>query len=618
MTNQQKYIYVTLLSLFFLIGKIMAQDVTFTANANSPVSVGEPFTLRFTLNANGNNFVPPNFSDFHVLAGPMRSSHSSTQIINGKVSQNTAITYTYTLQPKKVGKFKIPAAHITANGKKIHSKPLTVKVVKGAAQPQRQSGQGRPAPNNNAVNYEDAAFLRTDVSNANPMLGEQVIITYKLFFRVNIVDYAITEKPKYQGSWSEDLTDKNTQLKQYTQTVNGKQYHVAEIYREAIFPQKTGKLVSSPMEFDIIMRVRSNARNRSNDPFDDFFNNSFFNSKDIKKRLVSNTPNINVKPLPNKGKTADFNGAVGQFSVYSNCDKTDIKVNDAINFTYTIKGSGNIKLVTLPEIQFPADFEVYDPEIKDNIRKSLSNGISGSKTFKYVVIPRMPGTFEIPPLRFSYYNTSKKQYETLTTKSFVINVEKGAGNTSAAPITVRGGNKKAIQYVGSDIRYIKTHLTDLEKDTKPFFGRLSFLLWLIIPLVLFILFLLWLNISAKNSADIVGRREKKANKVAQKRLKLAHDYLKKEDSSSFYDALAQAMWGYIADKFNIPQSELSIHNIKNKLQEKNVTRDYIDTFVVTIEECDYARFAPGNKQEKMKEMYNTASEVIIKTEKELR
>ncbi len=612
--KKHKIIALTLCGLLFLLGIVNAQNINFIASATSPVSVGEPFTLRFKLNANGSNFVPPKLSGFHVLSGPMRSSSSSTQIINGKVSQNTSITYSYTLQAKKVGDITIPAASITANGKQVKSNPLPLKVVKGT--PHNQQGNNRGNANS-AVNYNNAAFLRTEVSKSNPMLGEQVIITYKLFFKVNIVDYAITTLPKYQGSWSEKLMDNNTPTQQYKQMVDGVQYHVAEIYREAIFPQKTGKMKASPMEFDVVMRVKDNSRRRSNDPFDDFFGNSFFNSKDIKKRLVSNTPNINVQSLPSKGKSANFSGSVGRFSISSKCNKTEVKVNDAITLTYTIKGSGNIKLAELPEIQFPADFETYDPEIRDHIQKSLSNGISGSKTFKYTCIPRTAGSFTIPALSFSYYDTSSKKYKTLTTKSYTIQVEKGENNGNVA-FSANGNIKKGIQYVGEDIRYIKTHVTDLTKDKTPFFGSLSFFLWLIIPLVLFLLFVFWMNVSAKNKANIIGIREKKANKVAKKKLKIAHQYLNSNDVTSFYDALAQAMWGYIADKFNIPQSELSIHNVKSKLGEKQVNQSHIDTFVSTIEACDYARFAPGDKQEKMKDIYNKASDIIIQTEKELR
>lgn len=596
-------------------------DVQFEASAKTPVQVGERFRLTFNVNTEGENFMPPELDNFRVLSGPNRSSRSSIQIINGKVTRSVNHEYYYTLEATKEGTFEIKPATIEVDGETYKSNAVKVKVVPGNRKSRgsnQSSSRGASGQKSSSGSLDsDMAFLRAEVNNSKPYQGEEVIVTYKLYYRVDIADYGVAQTPSYPGCWSQDLTSDNRQPGRYTETVDGKRYYVADIFKEAIFPQRSGEIKSKPMQFKIVARVRDQSRdNQKRDPFDSFFDNNFFGHKTVEKTLTSNPVNLDVKPLPSAGKPGAFNGAVGNFSFSSSIDKTNVQTNDAINLSFTVKGKGNIKLIDPPKIDFPPDFEVYDPETSSNINASASEGVSGSKTFEYTIIPRIPGEFTIPSIQFAYYNTNQDRYVTEQSSAYTINVSKSPGNQRN--ITYNPSSQEEIQYLGKDIRYIYTNPVTLQVKGNYFYGSTQFYLLLIIPLVVFIALVVLVRYYRKRSGNIALQKERKANRIARKRLKKSKSLMQGKESGDFYEELADAVWGYISDKFHIPLSQLSMDTVSEKLEQKNISDEIISQFIETLEECEYARFAPGNKDTRMEEIYHKAHEVIIKTEKQLK
>ena len=607
--------------LFGVIFPVLGQDdIQFEAKAKTPVRVGERFRMTFSVNAEGENFMSPEFENFRVLSGPNHSSRSSIQIINGKVTRSVNYEYYYTLEATKKGTFRIEPATIEIDGDTYKSNAVKIQVVPGQQSPSGSSQRGTPpgaAPGSSSGSIDsDLAFLRAEVDKTSPYQGEEVIVTYKLYYRVDIADYGIAQSPSYPGCWSQDLNDDNRQSSRYTETVDGKRYYVADIFKEAIFPQRTGEITSEPMRFKIVARVRKESGDRrSRDPFESFFDNQF-GYKTVEKTLESNPLNLNVKPLPEANKPVSFSGAVGDFSFSSAIDKTKVQANDAINLTYTLKGKGNIKLIDPPKIDFPPDFEVYDPEVTTNVNASASQGVSGRKTFDYTVIPRVPGQFTIEPVKFSYFDISENRYVTETTPEYTINVSKGPGNQG--DVTYNVPSQEEIQYLGEDIRFIYTKPIPLKVAGKYFFGSTRFYLFLVIPLVLFVALVLALRYYRKRSGNVALQKERKATGIARKRLRKSKKLMQEQKVDEFYEELADAVWGYISDKFHIPLAQLSMDSVREKLEQKNISSEITREFIETLEECEYARFAPGDENKRMEEIYHKAHEVIIQTEKQLK
>ncbi|MFH1121699.1 MAG: BatD family protein [Bacteroidota bacterium] len=596
------------------------QKVEFTATAREVVSVGDQFRLVFSVNAQASGFTAPVLKDFTVLAGPSQSSSTSMQIINNQVTRTVDYSFTYILSADKEGTFTIGPASVNVDGKVYKSNQVTVKAVKGNAPQPRQGAQGSQGNQqpSGEISSRDL-FVRASVSKSNPYQGEQIIVTYKIYTRVPVAEYSITKAPGLSGFWTQDLIKDSKNLNQYRETVDGAEYVVAEIKKDAMFAQKSGKLTIEPLEMDVIAQVqRKLGRKPTNDPFfDNFFNDSFFGNtvQNIKKTISSNQITINVKPLPNEGKPIDFTGAVGNFSITATTDRNELKANDAMSLKFTVTGKGNIKLIDKPALVFPSDFEVYDPRISDNIN-TVASGVSGSRTFEYLIIPRNPGNFIIKPATFAYFDINTGIYKTLKSQEFKIIVERGDGSEST--FTTGGNNKEDFKLIGSDIRFIKTGRLDLHPVNTFLFGSIPFWLLLATPLILFIIFLVvWKN-ELKKRGNKALMRNRKATGVARKRLKLAEKFLKQANQEAFWSETSNALWGYMSDKFNIPRSTLSMDSVNEALSAKNVNEELIKQFMSTLNNCEFARFAPGNKTQAMDQLYGQAIDVITRTEQELR
>jgi len=610
-----------------LLGVVQAigQDIEFTATTKPVVAVGEAFNLSFTLNAQGSGFRLPNFHGFDILSGPNTSTTSSIRSINGRTSMAITYTFTYFLQANREGTFEIPAATISVNNKSYSSNTLTIKVVKSPGISQPSSGYGSQKQSsanqrqqNQAVSSANDVFIKAIASKNDPMQGEGIVVTYKIYTKVPIAQINISKLSSFSGFWSQNLIRENDKLQQTTQSIDGQQYVVADIRKIALFPLKSGQLVIDPLQLECIAQIKRQSKSRTGDPFfDDFFNDPFFNSStaNVEKSLTSNALAINVRPLPEAGKPSDFSGAVGSFTFDTEVDKTRLKTNEALNLKCVVSGKGNIQLIDKLNATFPPDFETYDPKVTSDIKTSGA-GINGNQTFEYLVIPRKPGRFTIKAINFSYFDLEKRKYVTLSSPQYTIEVDKGTGES--AVITYSGANKEDIKYIGSDIRHIKDKPFILSRRGTYFFGSMGFWLLLLIPFLLFLaVIIMGRKLSARKS-DIVLMKNLKATKIARKRLHKAEDFLKSSKQEEFYIEISQALWGYLSDKFSIHMVDLSMDSVHEALVRKNVNEEMIKQFIETLNNTEFARFAPGEKIVNMERIYNEALEIISKIERELK
>jgi uncharacterized membrane protein len=596
--------------------QVFGQEVSFRATAKNVVQVGERFQLVYTVNAEGQNFRGPEIRGINIISGPSTSQSSSIQIIQGQVTRSVENSYTYILQGGEEGIFEISPARVTVDGKVYESNRLRIQVVKAASQ-QQPGGSPDPSGSETDQDYSNEVFLRAVINKTSPFQGEQVIVTYKLYYRINISALEFTKEPSLRGFWVNDLLKDRKNFVQYQETYKGNQYQVAEVKKLALFPQQNGKLAIPSLEGRCKGQVRAAAQRRTGDPFfDSFFNDPFFSRfQTIDIPLESNSLTIDVKPLPASGKPADFGGAVGDFDFVASIDRTELKTNEAINLRFTVNGTGNVELVDRLNVKFPPGFEVYDPKVSKNIQVT-PNGVSGRKTFEYLLIPRNHGDFTIEPVSFTFFDLSKRSYVTLKSPGFDISVARGEG--TATDMLFSGTGQAGIQYLGSDIRYIRTINPALVPAGKFFFGSTLFYILIALPLLLFILFILiWKN-ELKKRSNLALMRNRKATRVARKRMKKAELYMKENRKEPFFIEVSHALWGYLSDKFSIPLASLSMDTVTETLTQKDLKPETIQQFIETLNHCEYARFAPGENQAAMDNIYHEAVSVVTMIEKELK
>lgn len=583
---------------------------TFTTMAPDVVVNGDQFRLTFTVNTQKvKEFRAPNITDFDVLMGPTRSTQSSTQIINGKVSSSQSVTFTYILMANKEGTFTIPGASILADGESLTSNSVTIKVLppdKGSSGNGGQAAAASSAAASGKISSSDL-FITATASKTNVYEQEAVLLTYKV--------YTLVDLRSLRGDMP-DMKDFHTQeidlprQKQFTlEHYHGRNYNTTVWSQYVLFPQRSGKLEvpSITFEGEVAQHIESI------DPFDAFFNGTSALST-VRKNIVTPKVVINVKELPD-GKPANFSGGVGSFTMSSSISGQNVKTNDAVTIKLVVSGTGNMKLMDVPEVKFPQDFEVYDPKI-DNKFNLTREGLSGSKVIEYLAIPRHAGDFTIPPVEFSYFDVKANAYKTLKSEAYKLKVEKGEGN--AEQVIADFTNKEDLKILASDIRYIKTGKTDLKKKQDFFFGSMSYWLGYIIPLLIFVVTMLIYRKQVAENANVAKVRTKKANKVAVKRLKYAGKLLAANKRDEFYDELLKALWGYTSDKLSIPVAELSKDNIEEKLASRQVSPELIKEFVDILNDAEFARYAPGDASAAMDKEYQAAMDVISKMENSIK
>ena len=586
-------------------------NVTLVAEAPDVVVSGDQFRLTFTVNTQkGKDFLAPSISGFDVLMGPSRSQQSSTQIINGKVSSSSAITYTYILMAGKEGTYTIPAASIEVDGKKIFSNALTIKVLPpDQSAGNQQSGQGQSNSSRGQIAggkiSDKDLFITATAAKTTVYEQEAILLTYKVYTLVNLRQL-YGKMPDLKGFHTQEIElpqQKTFSLEHY----NGRNYNTTIWSQYVLFPQQTGKLEIPSITFEGIVAQQT----ISDDPFDAFFNGGGY--IEVKKKIVTPKVTINVKPLP--AKPDNFSGGVGEFTLSSSINAKEVKTNDAVTIKLTIKGAGNMKLINTPEVKFPEDFEIYDPKVTNNFDVSRA-GLSGTQTIEYLAIPRHAGDFTIPQVEFTYFDLKSQAYKTLKTEEYHLKVAKGKGN--ADQVIADFTNKENVKVLGQDVRFIKLGDTELLPKGKVFFGTTGYWLGYIIPFVIFVVLVIFFRKQAAENANIAKVKTKKANKVATKRMKLAGKLLAENKKNEFYDEVLKALWGYISDKLSIPVSQLSKDNIEAELMRYGVSDEVTKTFIDALNECEFARYAPGNENEAMDKVYAASVEAISKMENSIK
>ena len=604
-----KKLIIILIALIAYSTQAFADKVSFTASAPDAVVVGDQFRLSYTVTTQKvKDFRAPSIKGFDVLMGPSRSQQSSTQIVNGNVTSTSSITFTYILMANTAGEYTIGGASIVADGNQMVSNSVKIKVL-----PQDQNsngGQGGSSAHSSSgtsVSDQDL-FITATASKTNVFEQEAFVLTYKIYTRESNLQLNNAKLPDFKGFHSQEI-EMTTNARWTPEHYRGRNYYTT-VYRQfVLFPQQSGKLYIDPAQFQMTIGKPV----QSDDPFDAFFNGGS-NVIEIKKSIASPKIAINVSPLP-AGKPADFSGGVGEFTVSSSINSKELKTNDAITIKLVISGTGNLKLISNPEIKFPEDFEVYDPKVDNQVRLTRE-GLTGNRVIEYLAIPRHAGTYKIPGVSFSYFDIRSKSYKTLKTEEYVVNIEKGAGN--ADQVIANFTNKEDLKVLGEDIRYIKQNEVTFQPKGSFFYGSMSYWLFYIIPALAFIIFFIIYRKQAAENANVAKVRTKKANKVATQRMKLAGKLLSENKKDAFYDEVLKALWGYISDKLNIPVSRLSKDNIEEKLRNHGVSEELIKDFLNALNDCEFARFAPGDENQAMDKVYSSSIEVISKMENSIK
>ena len=607
-----------ILSILFICNMALtalAQDVEFKASAPAQVIVGKPFQLTYSVNQRAKDLRAPEFTDFDYIAGPYTSQSSSTSFVNGKRTSSFTLTYTYTLMANKEGTFTIPPATIKVDGKQYTSNGVRISVLppdqpsnaSAASQPRNNNTNATSQPRENSNVTEGNIFMRTLVSKTKVHEQEAILLSYKLYFAgVDVAQLTNnTRLPEFKGFLKQELEmgEIQTELEHY----NGRNYQTAVLYRTLLFPQRSGDITIDPAQFEALLRVQNRAQVRS--IFDDFFN-SYTTAT---KALTSPGVTIHVSALP-AGKPRGFSGGVGQFNISSAISSTDLQANEAVTLTLTIQGAGNMKLLKTPAVDWPEGFEVYDPKVTNNFRNSTS-GVSGTKTIEYLAIPRAGGTYTIPPIPFSYYDTQADDYKTLTTPEYTLHIARPADEETKAAVVNNFVQKEDIQQLGSDIRYIYANELPefkIRKSTVTF-GTLAFWLCYLIPALLSALLFIIFRKKIKENADITRVRYKKANKVAQRRLKTAEQLLKVDNKTAFFEEIERAAWTYLSDRLSIPTAQLNKENIAQILAAKGVSEALIKDVLHVLSTAEFARYAPTSDHA-MQDIYNDTTKIINQLE----
>ena len=579
-----------------------SQELTVTASVSqTAVTTGVPFEVRFTVNGQAEKFDPPSFEGFRVVSGPNQST--SMRSINGKTTVSTSVGYG--LVAEKEGKYTIQPAAVEADGKTVRSNALTITVQKGTASSSGGSS-GTGGSNSDRANARRSAsaskqiFIRAVPDKREVYQGQQLTVSYKLYTNVQITGNMPGKMPALNGFWSRPLESTDQRTEWTEEVVDGVRYQVTVLQQYILFPERSGKLQIDPMEMTFVIREPI----ATNDPFERFFGGSY---REVEQELKSAAIPITVRPLPTDGKPEGFEGAVGNFSFTTAVDRTELKANEAVNYTLKISGSGNLQLIDAPPVRIPETIEQYDPKVNDQLTESAS-GVSGSREFTYLMIPRHEGSYPLPPVSFSYFDPVAKRYVTLQGDPYTLQVAKGDG--SQPTVGFAPGAQRDVKVLDNDIRYIKTRTPRFSKEGSGFWGSGGFVVLLLAGPVLFAAAWVYRNRQRAQNRDAGLVRNRKANKAAAKHLAAARKHLNAGDKKLFYEAVYKGLYGYVADKLNIPGAALNKAYISEQLRERGVAEEIIARVEETFDLCEMARFAPlsgiseADVYEKAKQLIN--------------
>ena len=589
--------------VIMILAVVTAIAQTLTGSAPSHVAVGEQFRLTYTVNTqNVSDFRAGDIPDeLEVLIGPNRSMQSSYQMINGHTSSTSSITYTYIVSATKNGSFTIPPAHIVAGGKTIASNSLTIKVsgtASNARQRQRDEEGAEMRDAGSQISGSDL-FIKVSANKSRVHEQEPIVLTYKVYTLVSLTQLR-GDMPDLKSFYTQEV-DLPQQKSFSVEHVNGRAYRTCTWSQYVMFPQITGKLQIPSITFEGIVVQQ----NRNVDPFEAFFNGGS-GYIEVKKKIVAPGIEIQVDPLPQR--PANFSGGVGKFTISAQLDKTETKANDPVSMRVIISGTGNLKLLKQPVINVPKDFDKYEPKVTDKT-KLTSSGIEGSMIYDVLIVPRHQGKYEIPPVEFTYFDTSENAFKTIKSEGFTLDVAKGSGAASVSDFSGQD-----LQELSKDIRYIKLGNTRQRALDDFFFGSTAYWISIVVLALIFITLFIVFRQRAIDNANVTKMRGKKANKVATKRLKQAAKLMQEGKTSAFYDEVLRALWGYVGDKLNIPVEQLSHDNISQKLSERSVDTDTVGLFIGALDECEFERYAPGDPKGNMNKVYEKAMTAIERIE----
>lgn len=585
--NKNKYYILTLLWIFFTIAVYGGNKYSLVVEvSNKNPAENEQITIKYTLRYSGNSLsmtgnmriTKPDFSDFVILdeGGGMNMNFS----FGSKYMD--VYNYTFIIKPKKTGTFIIKPLQLSWGKNIVKSKPVTITVVK--------------ADPRNLRNENRNVFIELTTSKKNVYVNEQLTVTATLYTRLDLSGMEMINAPDYKGFVKDELEVNGQKIV----TIGNQEFVKNEFEKFLLTPIETGTLTIPAYE------VKANQVTRR----------TFFRTYTKPIMLTSNRLKIQVTSLPEKNKPVDFSGATGVFNINSSVDKTTLKENDAITYKIEISGTGNLTFLDDLNLDFPPDFEVYDPKIKDNL-KTTENGISGKRVFEYLIIPRHAGTFTLPEYSFNYFDTKTGKYMVKTTDIHTISVEKGQGNNHNTT-QVTNVNKEDVKYIGKDIRYIKTTPIQLYSNQYYFYNSIKFYLIIFAITLIFILLLIWIIKNNKAQNNIEKIKFKKANSVAQKRLKLAKKLMAEAETEKFYEEISKAISKYLSNKLNIPLANMTMENINNALKKHNISENIMQTLENITNTCDMARFSPTQSNDDMQNLYQQAVNVINNIQKQIK
>ena len=597
----RKLLISLVLSLFVLTAHA---QTSIQVQAHKVVSIDEQFNVTFVIEgAKPTDFNWEPGADFELVWGPQQGRSTSVQIINGKRTESSQTTYSYILRPLKVGKFTLAKASAKVKGDEIYSSPHTIEVVSsgsssGQSSQPSQNQSSRPQSQQGNISDSDL-FLRLSLNRSDVVVGEPITATIKLYQRVNISGFEGVSFPSFNGFWSQEI-EAPSNIEFQRETYDGQIYNVAVLRKFLLIPQHQGRLNIDPAELVCLVSVRVSSG--GNSIFDGFFDEY----RNVRKKVQTKPVTVNVSALP-AGAPASFGGGVGEFSISASVSKDTVKTHEAASLIVTVSGKGNVALLEAPKVSLPPDMEVYDTKVTSNI---APGGMSGTRKYEYPFIPRSYGDFVIEPIKYSYYDVNQKKYVTLETQPIALTVLKGNDTGSSATVVVPGSSQKDVKNLDSDVRYI--NVKDPLLVAKGHFLVGSGLFWIIVTLLVAAATALWLLLRrmAARRADVAGMKNRKATKMALKRLQLAATFLKQNLYTAFYEELHKALLGFIADKLMIPASELSKDKISDALKDGNVPQEDINAFIDILDACEFARYSPSTGNDAMAAHYAAATEVI--------
>lgn len=582
-----------ILALFFFAPALQAQDETAVSFelklSKEKLGLNERLRVEFAMNQDGDNFTPPKFNGFRVLMGPMQSISSSW--INGVRSYSK--TYSYTLAPTARGKFKIGQATIVIKGKTYKSLARQIEVTAAVDKPSDQMTIDDVA--------DESLHLVAEVSKTSPYLNEAISVVYKLYVgnSISVSNYRPLDNPKYNNFWSQDIPVSIRSAK--NGTYKGKPYRYVILKRVVLYPQKSGELEIEPLSLAVTIDVPTNKR--------DFFGGRIYSQTD--KTVSAGKRTINVKALPLEGKPADFSGAVGEFDFEVSTSKTSLNASESLQAIVEVNGKGNLKLFQLPEPNLPSSLEVYEPEFNEKVRTTLA-GSQGKVSNNYTVVPEFRGKYPIPSISFSYFNPKTEKYTTLSSDEIVINVLEGPTNSLA--VNSSSSNRQTVVATGDQFNFVKTTPNLTAVGSSYFVGTTRFWLWLLLPLLLIPIAILFRKKREALAGDVAGNKIRRANRLARKYLSTSKKAL--GDKESFYVALEKGLHNYLKAKLKIETSEFSKDKIETILTQKEVDMNTKNGFISLLKNCEMARYSPFSDVQ-MQQDYDKASEVISYLDKQL-